>query len=107
MQSWLIVRYYQEFTLREGGKPRMSSVRIVGLAVEIRTRHPLKTSQKHFISNYCWCRDSSVGVATGWTAGVQFPARGKRFSLLHSVQTGSGAHPASYPMGTGGGSFPG
>jgi hypothetical protein len=24
-----------------------------------------------------------------------------RFSLLHSVQTGSGAHPASYPMGTG------
>jgi hypothetical protein len=28
------------------------------------------------------------------------------FSLLHSVQTGSGAHPASYPMGTGC-SFPG
>jgi hypothetical protein len=24
------------------------------------------------------------------------------FSLLHTVQTGSGAHPASYPMGTGG-----
>jgi hypothetical protein len=23
------------------------------------------------------------------------------FSLLHSVQTGSGAHPASYPMRTG------
>jgi hypothetical protein len=23
------------------------------------------------------------------------------FSLLHNVQTGSGAHPASYPMGTG------
>jgi hypothetical protein len=22
------------------------------------------------------------------------------FSLLHRVQTGSGAHPASYPMGT-------
>jgi hypothetical protein len=27
-------------------------------------------------------------------------------SLLHVVQTGSGAHPASYPLGTGG-SFPG
>jgi hypothetical protein len=26
----------------------------------------------------------------------------KEFSPLHSVQTGSGAHPASYPMGTGG-----
>jgi hypothetical protein len=23
------------------------------------------------------------------------------FFLMHSVQTGSGAHPASYPMGTG------
>jgi hypothetical protein len=29
------------------------------------------------------------------------PGRGKRFSLLHSVQTGSGIHPASYSMGTG------
>jgi hypothetical protein len=28
------------------------------------------------------------------------------FSLLHVVQTGSGVHPTSYPMGTGG-SFPG
>jgi hypothetical protein len=26
------------------------------------------------------------------------------FSLLHSVQTGSGAHPAPYPMDTGGAS---
>jgi hypothetical protein len=29
--------------------------------------------------------------------------QGQDFSLLHNVQTGSGAHPASYPMGTGGG----
>jgi len=28
------------------------------------------------------------------------------FSLLHCIQTGSGAHPASYPMGTSG-YFPG
>jgi hypothetical protein len=39
---------------------------------------------------------------TGWTAGVQFSAEGGDFSLLHSVQTGSGAHPVSYQMGTGG-----
>jgi hypothetical protein len=38
--------------------------------------------------------------ATGWTAGVRFPAGAKAFSLLHSVQTGSVAHPASYPMGS-------
>jgi hypothetical protein len=33
---------------------------------------------------------------------------GQQFSLLHVVQTSSGAYLASYPMGTGGGgSFPG
>jgi hypothetical protein len=30
------------------------------------------------------------------------PARRDRFSLLDSVQTGSGSHPASYPISTGG-----
>jgi hypothetical protein len=37
----------------------------------------------------------------GSTARVRFPAV-QNFSLLHGVQTGSGAHPASYPMATGG-----
>jgi hypothetical protein len=37
---------------------------------------------------------------------VLFPAGAGNFSLHHRVQNGSGAHPASYPMGTGG-SFPG
>jgi hypothetical protein len=31
---------------------------------------------------------------------------GQEFSLLHVIQIGSGAHPASYPMGIGS-SFPG
>jgi hypothetical protein len=30
------------------------------------------------------------------------PGRDRDFSLHHHVQTCSGAHPASYPMGTGG-----
>jgi hypothetical protein len=42
--------------------------------------------------------DSSVGTTTGYSN----PGMGKIFSLLHSVQTGSEADPASYPMGTGG-----
>jgi hypothetical protein len=42
----------------------------------------------------------------GWMARVQFLAGVRDFSLLHSIQTDSGAHPAFYPMGTGG-SFPG
>jgi hypothetical protein len=55
-------------------------------------------------------RDSSVGIATGYgvtTKGSEFEFPwGQEFSLLHVVQTGSGVHPASYPMGTGG-SLPG
>jgi hypothetical protein len=46
-----------------------------------------------------------IGIATGWTSRVQFPAV-QEFSLLLSVHTGSGDHPVSYPMGTWG-SFPG
>jgi hypothetical protein len=43
-----------------------------------------------------------VGIATGWMARVRLPTGPKDFSLFHSVQTISGAHPASYTMGTGG-----
>jgi hypothetical protein len=48
-------------------------------------------------------RENSVGIkrATGWTAGVRFPAGTREFSFLHSVHTGSGTHPASYRVGTG------
>jgi hypothetical protein len=47
-------------------------------------------------------RDSSVGIATGWTARVRFLTGARDFYLLHSVQTVSGTHPDSYSMGTGG-----
>jgi hypothetical protein len=58
-------------------------------------------------------RDSSVGIALGYGlddrgSRVRFPA-GAGNSLrhrVHLVQNGSGAHPASSPMGTGV-SFPG
>jgi hypothetical protein len=56
-------------------------------------------------------RGSSVGIATGYglddpMIGVRFPTGAGNFSLLHQVQTSSGAHPDSYPMGRGC-SFPG
>jgi hypothetical protein len=38
--------------------------------------------------------------------GIRFPVGAKDFSSILCVQTGSGAHPASCPMGTGG-PFPG
>jgi hypothetical protein len=47
-------------------------------------------------------RDSSVDIATdcGLDGLASIPDSAS-FSLLHSVQTGSGAHPASYIIGTG------
>jgi hypothetical protein len=49
---------------------------------------------------------TTARLATGWTIGVRFTVGAGSLSLLHRVQTGSGLHPASYSMGTGG-SFPG
>jgi hypothetical protein len=56
-------------------------------------------------------RDSSVSIELGYGlddrgSKVRFPAETGIFSLHHSVQNGSGAHPASYPVNTRG-SFPG
>jgi len=46
--------------------------------------------------------DKHHHFSTDWTTGAQFPAEVIMgyFSLYHRVQTGSGAHQASYPMGT-------
>jgi hypothetical protein len=49
------------------------------------------------------CRDSSVGIAlshglANGSSRVRIPAGAGNFSH-HRVQNGSGAHPASYPMG--------
>jgi hypothetical protein len=47
---------------------------------------------------------SSVSVVSsyGWTTGVRSPTGAEDFSSSLCVHTGSGAHPVSYPMGTGG-----
>jgi hypothetical protein len=49
-----------------------------------------------------YLQDNTSGVAMGnmlndW---VSIPGRGKSFSVLHNVQTGSGANPVSYPIST-------
>jgi hypothetical protein len=57
----------------------------------------------------CWvCKSehNSVSVATGdglddWMIGFRFLAGAENFSLRHRVQTSTGAHPASYSIGTG------
>jgi hypothetical protein len=55
-------------------------------------------------------RDSSVCIALSYglddrVSRVRFPPGAGNFSLHHRVQNGSGAQPASYPMGIKG-SFP-
>jgi hypothetical protein len=66
-----------------------------------------KNNSFAFVS-HGWSRDSSVGIAKGYGMNVRISIPGKErdFSLLQRVQTGFGAHPASYLMGNGG-SFPG
>jgi hypothetical protein len=42
-------------------------------------------------------------ITVDYTKGSEFESRwGQEFSLLHVVQTGSGVHPTTYRMGTGG-----
>jgi hypothetical protein len=52
-------------------------------------------------------RDISVGIALNYElddrgSSVRFPEGAGNFSLYHCIQNGTGAHPASYPIGTGG-----
>jgi hypothetical protein len=73
-----------------------------------RDQYPLQIiyyiSQTHTKILIDMSRGSSVGIKTsyGLDRRVRFPAGASDFSLLYNVQTGSGVHPASYTMGTGG-----
>jgi hypothetical protein len=49
---------------------------------------------------------SVLCLTTDWTTGVQSPTEAEDFSSSFCILTGSGAHPASFTMGTGG-PFPG
>jgi hypothetical protein len=65
------------------------------------------TRCQHVIDAVYFYMKPVVSIATSYGlddrgVGVRW---GQEFSLLHVVQTGSGVHPTSYPMATGG-SFP-
>jgi hypothetical protein len=66
---------------------------------------------KQHNSGHCGSRGNSVSIVSGYglddrTIQVRFSAEVRDFSSNLCVQTVSGDHPASYPMGTGG-PFPG
>jgi hypothetical protein len=92
-----IIRFFQLLWLRHFGSG-------ANLAPNSQACVPI-TLLLPIVGNWNRSRDSSVGIATGWAVRVQLLA-GQDSSLLHSVQTGSKAYPASYSMGVGG-FFPG
>jgi hypothetical protein len=55
------------------------------------------------VNGYVMNRNSSgdIGKSYGLDGWSSIPDRGRDFSLLHSVQTGSGAPPAYYTVGVG------
>jgi hypothetical protein len=79
-----------------------------GRAVTL-TTHPHLVPRPWMIWSYTSCpssRVSSGSIVSDYglddrAIGVRFPAGAKDFSCSLCVQTGSGAHPASWPMGTG------
>jgi hypothetical protein len=95
------------------GKLRNVSVRIAGNLAEIRRIEIWRfttTLTCCILSGNCiscrsrWAQWYRAGLRGGWSV-VRVPAGAGNFPLHHHVQTGSGAHPVSYPMGTRG-SFP-
>jgi hypothetical protein len=63
---------------------------------------PHSQNRTHVANLHCGCCSEKVTQPSNWTVRDRIPV-GARFSA--PVQTGPGAHPASYTMGTG--SFPG
>jgi hypothetical protein len=59
-----------------------------------------------FLTFFFWSRGSSGSIVSDYGLEVRSPTGAEDFSSSPCVQTGSEAHPASYPMGTGG-PFPG
>jgi hypothetical protein len=80
---------------------------VMTLLVSYKSAHQLTNRGLKLWQYMQWSQGSSVGITTGyglgsWDSGIRFPFGAGNFSLFHSVQTSSGAHPASYPMDTGG-----
>jgi hypothetical protein len=69
----------------------------ISLLITLRTLSPtflnILTPTAVGIAQSVWRR------AKGWVARLRFPTV-QDFSALHRVQADSGAHPASYPIGT-------
>jgi hypothetical protein len=102
-QRVFIVTVY--FVMTQSGNfwihPRMTSI-LRGAHIELTNL----SSTSHRIQNLHLTENAHCYGLDDRGSMVRFPAGAGNFSLHHRVQNGSGAHRASYPMGTKG-SFPG
>jgi hypothetical protein len=62
----------------------------------------LNNNEKEDLTALLFIAQSVRCLTTDWTTRVRSPAEAKDFSSSLCVQISSGAHPAFYPMGTGG-----
>jgi hypothetical protein len=90
--------------------PRLVCIKMYSLATLLDIKYDLQFIRLQ-IYIYIWSRVSSGSIVSDYglddrAIGVRSPAGAKDFSSILCVQTGSGAHPASCTMGSGG-PFPG
>jgi hypothetical protein len=98
-------RYYLAFTLRYQRKLWEPSNSTAGNRPRFKRGTSAHKSLASPLTIICWITRKSIklisdGNTKGWMIGVRIPAGAGNFSLRQRVQTGSGAHLASYPMGT-------
>jgi hypothetical protein len=94
-------------TLAALGSVQRGTVEIKWLKIYCHGPWTLCTDFYLFIYTLFRSRDSSGSIVSDyglddWAIGVRSPAEAKDFSSSLCIQTGSGTHPASCTMGTGG-----
>jgi hypothetical protein len=98
------VRFSLRFAVETRAAPKNKGISAL-MTPECPSDHILKYIQTKIRVHFNIRRgDSKVGIATGYgldgrRVGVRVPV-GSKIYLLQVVRTGSGAHPASYSMGT-------
>jgi hypothetical protein len=65
----------------------------------------LRDKECIYLANFVWDRSVGIPMDYVWKAGVRPESEARNCSLLHSVQTATGAHPTPYLM-CNGDSFP-
>jgi hypothetical protein len=79
-------------------------IRLLEMAQSV-TIYYIMPQNWHRVVIAIWSRDRSVSIEMGYRLDGHGSWYWKDLSFLHSIQTDSGGHPASYPIGFGG-SFP-